>query len=384
MSGPAVSGRCSWRALPDLSAVLRVSSEEGGAGESRKPRGGEKFVTLERVSECNDESSCFLYLQCDPQGQEEILSLTVVSQARNMEVYVKDEEYVGTSRGEEVCITASDSGNSTVAFYLKFLKMETPTSVCKVKLLSLGGKERIFLSEIKVQLTVSTVQHPKSFPPLGARIDLEQVQTMMDCMGCKLSPGAQQLLSMVQHQQQLQGLGCAWRGEHPTQRSNFMTDCVQLLQQPVAPVAVPAGSDSSTDLPGKGGSRTPHTLEKQSSETDLPLLQSLCGQVNRMHIEEGNTQHNPETGKSEEHTINAGNEQPVCTYLESIISRSMEQVEKKLLTHIDDRMDRLGEHLDAQFALLTSLLQNLHSSSMPQEKDNLEGLSRNEANFLNS
>nr|XP_033799666.1 ATPase PAAT [Geotrypetes seraphini] len=371
MSGP-VSGRCSWRAVPQLSAVLRVTSEERGAEESRQPWGGEKFVTLERVSENNEESPCFLYLQCDPQGQEEILSLTVVSQARNMEVYVNDEEYVGTSRGEEFCLTVSDSGNSTVAFYMKFLKMDSPTSVCKVKLLSLGGKERILLREINVQLTVSSVQHPKHFPPLGARIDLGQVQTMMDCMGCKLSPGAQQLLSMVQHQQkqnpfpfgiQLQGLGCAWRGEYPMQRLKIPTDCVQPLQQPLA-------------VPENRGSQTLNQQTSGSSNLPkadlLPLLQSHCGQ-------EGSIQHNPETVTSEEHTVKAGNEQPVCAYLESIVSRSMEQVQKKLLTHIDDRMDRLREHLDAQFTLLTALLQNLHPSCLPQER-----LSRNETNFPNS
>ncbi|XP_029466435.1 GPI mannosyltransferase 4 [Rhinatrema bivittatum] len=303
MSGP-VSSRCSWRAVPGLAAALRVARQERSAGESSEPRAGEKFITLERVSEGGDEPPCFLYLQCDPRGKEEILSLTVISQARNMEIYAKEEEYVGTSRGE-VYLAASDSGNGTVTFYRKFLKMESPTPACKVKLLSHGGKERLLLRNITVELTASTVQCPRSFPPLGTSIDLGRVQTMMDCMGCKLSPGAQQLLSMVQHQQkqnlfplgiQLQGLGCVCREG----------------QLPGSGTAPRKGSSWTLPQADDFAALVSSVLEKQASgssdlaRTDLlPFLQNLCGQVNHMRIEERSAGHEPET-RSEEHTMNLG------------------------------------------------------------------------------
>uniref|UniRef100_A0A8D2CKD7 Uncharacterized protein n=1 Tax=Sciurus vulgaris TaxID=55149 RepID=A0A8D2CKD7_SCIVU len=41
-----------------------------------------------------------------------------------------------------------------------------------------------------------------SSPALGSRIDLDKVQTIMESMGSKLSPGAQQLMNMVRFQQQ--------------------------------------------------------------------------------------------------------------------------------------------------------------------------------------
>lgn len=40
-------------------------------------------------------------------------------------------------------------------------------------------------------------------PALGSRINLDKVQTMMESMGSKLSPGAQQLMNMVRFQQQV-------------------------------------------------------------------------------------------------------------------------------------------------------------------------------------
>lgn len=41
------------------------------------------------------------------------------------------------------------------------------------------------------------------FPSLGSSIDLDRVQTIMESMGSKLSPGAQQLMDMVRYQQKV-------------------------------------------------------------------------------------------------------------------------------------------------------------------------------------
>lgn len=60
------------------------------------------LVILKRSLNSQDENPCFLYLRCEPNGGEEIVSVGVLSSARNMEVYL-GEEYCGTSRGENVC-----------------------------------------------------------------------------------------------------------------------------------------------------------------------------------------------------------------------------------------------------------------------------------------
>ena len=59
-------------------------------------------MTLKRNLNGQDENPCFLYLRCDPHGGEEIVSIGILSSARNMEVYL-GEEYCGTSRGKNVC-----------------------------------------------------------------------------------------------------------------------------------------------------------------------------------------------------------------------------------------------------------------------------------------
>lgn len=80
------------------------------------------LVVLKSSLNSPDEKPCFLYLRCDPHGGEEIVSVGVLSSARNMEVYLGD-EYCGTSRGENVCsdrdnrfVTCSRGGVTVLGF----------------------------------------------------------------------------------------------------------------------------------------------------------------------------------------------------------------------------------------------------------------------------
>lgn len=65
------------------------------------------LVSLRSSLNSQDENPCFLYLRCDPKGGEEIVSVGILSSARNMEVYL-GEEYCGTSRGKNVCSEPDD------------------------------------------------------------------------------------------------------------------------------------------------------------------------------------------------------------------------------------------------------------------------------------
>lgn len=51
-------------------------------------------------------------------------------------------------------------------------------------------------------------------------------------------------------------------------------------------------------------------------------------------------------------------EQPVCAYLEKILTKNMELMEKKLVDYIDQRLSKLQEHMDARMALLADLLRS--------------------------
>lgn len=74
-------------------------------------------------------------------------------------------------------------------------------------------------------------------------------------------------------------------------------------------------------------------------------------------------------------------EQPVCSYLEKILSKNMELMEKKLTDYIDQRIYKLQEHIDNKIALLMDLLQRPNSppSGLPlRHYDSGEGLSNGE------
>ncbi|OWK08025.1 hypothetical protein Celaphus_00008764, partial [Cervus elaphus hippelaphus] len=74
-------------------------------------------------------------------------------------------------------------------------------------------------------------------------------------------------------------------------------------------------------------------------------------------------------------------EQSICSYLEKILSKNMELMEKKLTDYIDQRIYKLQEHIDNKIALLMDLLQRPNSppSGMPlRHYDSGEGLSNGE------
>ncbi|XP_007957465.1 ATPase PAAT, partial [Orycteropus afer afer] len=156
------------------------------------------LVNLKRNNQ--DEKPCLLHLMCDPKGGEEIDSIGILSSARNMEVYL-GEEYCGTSRGKSVCTVLDNSEHEKIILYKKYLKLKSSTHVCKIKLLSFGEKQCVFISKVVVHVRPVTASSSPCCPTLGSRIDLDGFQTIMESMGSKLSPGAQQMLDMIKFQQ---------------------------------------------------------------------------------------------------------------------------------------------------------------------------------------
>ncbi|XP_048361637.1 ATPase PAAT [Sphaerodactylus townsendi] len=410
---PRISASSSWKCRGGLAAVLRLVAEEEqlGAGELWGPSlNGENVVVLEGCLSNENIAPCFLYLHCDPHGSEEIMSLGIISEARNMEVYI-EEEYYATGRGEKVLGIQNGSKNDQVTLYKKHLKLECPTTSCKVKLLSIKEKHKVLISRILVQVSMKPVP---DFSAIGSGIDLDRVQSIMESMGSKLSPGAQQLLDMV-HFQQKNGLsfgsklpnifertGFGFKNNHAVDGLQKASDLGRLNHLPSGPAALKFSSTagevpedlktysninkqtSSTDsaLQSQLVLTSQHNsilsqndfkglvssfLQEQANETSnassstffLPFLQTVCGQVNRLRIDETNEHHENNSG-SEDHTAEAARveQQPACLYVEEVISKRMELMEKKLTNYIDLRMQKLQEQLDTKVAAIMGLLQN--------------------------
>ncbi|KAK9400799.1 putative protein C10orf88 like [Crotalus adamanteus] len=200
-SRPRVSVACSWECRSDLAGVLCiVPAGQFDAGELSEPApSGQNVVVLE--GQINDDGvvPCLLYLHCDPCGSEEIVSLSIISEARNMEVYLGD-EYYATGRGEKTLTVKHGSKDDQVSLYKKHLTLECSTVSCKIKLLSISEKQKVLINKIIVQVQSACAKTVPSVT-LGSGIDLDKVQSIMESMGSKLSPGAQQLLDMVRFQQ---------------------------------------------------------------------------------------------------------------------------------------------------------------------------------------
>ncbi|XP_051001397.1 ATPase PAAT [Acomys russatus] len=392
------------------------------------PAPGRDLVSLKSSQSPRDENPCFLYLKCGLNEGEEILSVGIQSSARNMEIYV-GEEYCGTSRGKKVCTVLDDSEHEEIVLYKKYLKLESPAHACKIKLLSFGEKHCVLVSKVVVHVRPRSATPSPSSPAIGSRIDLDNVQTIMESMGSKLSPGAQQLMNMIRFQQQnclpfgdqLQSVLGSLGHKHlialQSSPSSGVSDKASSTPFPFRTGLTPSAItenlktliDKSTQPPGEGSSTNdeachlmPQThslgndlknavssfLPKKASGSSnvpnselLPFLQNLCSQVNHLRVGH-NTRWQENISKPREGIVGVSmEEQPICSYLEKILSKNMELMEKKLMDHIDERIYQLQEHIDAKIALLVDFLRSPNSPppEMPlRHYDSRERLSNGE------
>ncbi|KAF5890750.1 C10orf88-like protein, partial [Clarias magur] len=238
-------------------------------------------VRLERAEE---SSPCVITLLCRPDSGGVITGLQVVSEARTVEVYSLSGDYCGTSRGEEDPRWQQSSGGDERVFYTSRLELESPLASCEVKLLSLGGRSDVRIRQVAVGLRFRPGAESRAGPAAG--IDLHRVQAMMEEMGATLSPGAQNLMEMVQFQQKnkadvlggflplLMGggaLACLSKGAKGGDGSQTAH---QSGTSPDDQSGVPGAGAG-----GPGGNRSPVSPDL------LPVLQSVCGQVTQLRLD---------------------------------------------------------------------------------------------------
>ncbi|KAM5141614.1 ATPase PAAT [Mantella aurantiaca] len=354
----------SWLCHTDLSSVLHVTGPAQLAASTPEITSREECAVLELPCPAGDVVPCTLTVSCAAQGTHHILDISLCSEARTAEVYSisqdgQEEEYLGTSRGEK-CSFRSCEEDEPFSLYRAYLKFDFPVPSCKVKLLSLGGKQSVLVGEISVQVAAIPERCSQTPSLLGPSINLERVQSIMDSMGGKMSPGAEQLMNMVRAQQQnqtpfgphlLQLFGSFQphtyqkKGdpkEEPVQEvkkildTRLETDQSHLSHQ----------QSSATDVKSVMSSFLQNQLgQNVSPETVLPLLQNLAVQRNI----------NRDSGRK---SCAIPREDKLDPAFEKVLSTHMERMERNLMNHIDQRMKCLQEYLDSRMdQLLLCLLE---------------------------
>ncbi|XP_029767190.1 uncharacterized protein C10orf88 homolog isoform X3 [Terrapene carolina triunguis] len=367
---PRIAAGCSWDCVSPsspggLADTLRLLPEGASDGDTlAPPECGENSVVLERRLNDEKETPCLLYLQCDPHGSEEIVYVGILSEARNMEVYV-GEEYCGTGRGQTVCTIQNDR-NDKVTLYKKYLKLEYSTTSCRIKnSFPLGNKlQCIFGKKESVfgdKHTIDGLHNAAAFRGLNQSSNapfpfksclttetvLEDLKTHTDVNtwipGRENIPDLERLKTM-QQSTSLPG-------------NDFKVTLSSLMQEQAS---------ANSNMPSSG--------------LLLPFLQNVCSQVNHLQLDDGNKHFEKSTIAKGEGIQTVGMEQqPICSYLEKVISKNMELMEKKLMDYIDLSMQKLQEHIDTKVVLLMDMVQNSRSNKMSQEQyDSGEGLSNGE------
>ncbi|XP_040462723.1 ATPase PAAT isoform X1 [Falco naumanni] len=421
-----VAAGCSWPCAPPggLARALCLRREAGGGEASTEA------VVVERRA--GGEAPCVLHLECRPGGAAEMVSVGILSEARNMEVYV-GEEYCGTGRGQSLGAARTAGETDKVTLYKKYLKFECPAASCRIKLLSIGEKQRVLISKIIVQVKTVSAKLATDFPSLGSSIDLDRVQTIMESMGSKLSPGAQQLMDMVRCQQKnslsledkfnwIFGKNSDLGGDHAI--DGLRSAAIQTSRDQSAAEPVPVKNhltsetvyehlkishDLNSQVPERGNTLDSERLAAQQNTVDLrndfkvmgslhmqeqgskppnvavpqvllPFLQNLCSQVNHLRLKDGDRHFGKNAVTKEEGIQCVGVEQqPICSYLEKIISKNMELMEKKLMDYIDRQIQTLQTHIDNKMVLLMDLVQNSTPNKIAQAHyDSNEGFSNGE------
>ncbi|XP_029886654.1 ATPase PAAT isoform X2 [Aquila chrysaetos chrysaetos] len=394
-----VAAGCSWPCAPPDGLARALCLRRGaGGGEAST-----EAVVVERRTGGGSEAPCELHLECRPAGAGEMVSVGILSEARNMEVYV-GEEYCGTGRGESLGAARSPGETEKVTLYKKYLKFECPAASCRIKLLSIGSS-----------------------------IDIDRVQTIMESMGSKLSPGAQQLMDMVRCQQKnslplgdklnwIFGKSSDFGGDHAI--DGLRSAAIQTLLDQSASEPLPVkkqltsetiyedikiSHDLNTQVPERGNTFDSDRLTTQQNTVDLrndfkvmgslhmqeqvsetpnvanpqvllPFLQNLCSQVNRLRLKDGDRHFGKNAVTKEEGIQCVGvDQQPICSYLEKIISKNMDLMEKKLMDYIDRQIQALQTHIDNKMVLLMDLVQNSKPNKISQAHyDSNEGFSNGE------
>lgn len=371
--------------LSDVLLPVNISAEEELCQcEDEKTNWGSP-VLLEQTEE---GSPCVLMLKSSHGSSSAISLLLIISEARTLEVYSQTGEYCGTVRGvrdESIMPDSSDRG----PFYKTQMILENPSSTCEVKLLSLGGRNSVLVCRVIVGL--HTLQAP---PVRGPGIDMQQVQSLVDEMGSSLSTGAQNLMEMVQFQQKNQ-TGSLGSFLPLLMGGGALSALVKGANIPPAVFnnqPQPADSKPPVDtfrpadeaLPGQNGaisdgSTSPdrpvpasselrgsvnhaqltemmsHFLNAQGKEQALspsseflPMLQSVCGQVTKLRLDDAAVM-----AEKEKMMRNGSWE------LDSAMERRLEEMERRLKEHVDRRLDALEQKLEK--ALLSVLNQGAMS-----------------------
>ncbi|KAF0025910.1 hypothetical protein F2P81_022791 [Scophthalmus maximus] len=344
-SGAAWVCQAQGRQLADVLLPVHIADKEEELSQSQGDKTNRCSPVL--LEQTEDGSPCVLTIHCSPGSPAAIGRLLVVSEARTMELYDQTGEYCGTVRGERDHGVQQDSEDRG-PFYRKQLILELPSAACEVKLLSLAGRSSLLVCRIVVGLQPPLQQRPG--PVRGPGIDMEQVQCLVEEMGTSLSPGAQNLMEMVHYQQK------------PPASVISAADEAPLTENGATSASSPDSLLSGVNTNNAGQVSHAHVAEMMSHFLKgqhgqaltsgpelLPMLQSVCGQVTQLRLDDAAV-------VEREKKLSNGSWE-----LDSAMERRLEEMEKRLKEHVDRRLDALEQKLEQ--ALLSALHQGETSGS---------------------
>lgn len=156
----------------------------------------ENCIMLEPTDDASSmfaSPACQLLLTC-PENFE-MRNISILSEARIIEVFGHHGEYLKTCRSELV------EEVDDMAVFRTEITFDKPVTICSLKFTSLKSKKSMWLYGVRVIL------HPMIIPHIGSKIPLEDVKQRLGNMGSKLSDRAEAFKQLVGNYQSTQNLG---------------------------------------------------------------------------------------------------------------------------------------------------------------------------------
>ncbi|RXM35829.1 hypothetical protein EOD39_0895 [Acipenser ruthenus] len=280
----------------------------------------DELVFLEQPQDNGGDSPCVLHLQCTSQGGCEIAFLQVVSEARIIEVY-SDTEYCGTCPGEKVSSLQINGVNESISLYKKRVHLECPVTSCEVKNQqdNLGGFLGLLMGNREFAALGKENAGSRPTPDVNA-----QTAEDFELAGDSLDHNSASSL------------------EAEVTAGGVLT--TENLQHPFGVDNGPPPANQITDMVSSYLRNQTKQKQNTISVDMLPFLQSVCGQVKQLRIEDGAQK--SEAVQRSKPSPELEKEHVCCSSLEKVLEKQMEMMEKRLMHCIDQRLNALEDSLE--------------------------------------
>ncbi|XP_063963647.1 uncharacterized protein LOC129273602 [Lytechinus pictus] len=350
----------------DIHVCLNCNFENEENGSQDETRSSGSVIILSN-SDQSSPKPCMLQISCKPGA--ELLAISVVSNARHAEVNDNTDGYLSTARGQRLEPEAREGDDDDV-MYKKEIKLDRSYNSVKLKFVSLADKNLLHLHHIKLTLTRSNGSRETPLQDRHGNINMDHVRGLLASQQ-PISDKAESLMNTIEQYQKnqssvVQDLQAAVVGAAANQKSassdlGMMGQMASLLSgfsRSGAQGQMAASPDvmlkMMSSFEGGGG-------DSPGKESMYGALKMMCRGVTNMRLQEEEDANNKDKQDKEKCDEEEKNDEPSAsqTSLGNHLESFLADMEAKMMSRLDAKLDAIQTHFDLRFNKLETMLSEL-------------------------